>query len=206
MTFGRDHWWAVAHSADPDDLREEILTGFKSGKPFTPYVPTIDLPAPIARVLDFGCGVGRSFPYLKGIAQHITGFDLPPMIERCWSLAPVRADVLSDRWEDVRAGHFDLVFAALVLQHIEPVQCRSYLEGFARMAPAVYLLTRAGSDFGGNVLDLIGETTLFDPGDCIEVDHDPATNQLRVLGRRTFEEARRATAGHFEILLRSRHP
>ncbi|MBI1872581.1 MAG: hypothetical protein HYS05_01670 [Acidobacteria bacterium] len=38
---GLDHRQSVARSADPDDLREHILTGYKSGKPFTPYVPTI---------------------------------------------------------------------------------------------------------------------------------------------------------------------
>jgi SAM-dependent methyltransferase len=200
--FGREHWLTVAETADPDDLREQILTGFKSGKPFTPYVPTIELPAAIGNVLDFGCGLGRSFPYLKRIARHITGFDLPPMIERCWTLSPVRPDVLLDRWEDAKAQQFDLVFAALVLQHIEPAQCRSYLEDFARMAPSVYVLTRAASDFGGTVLDQIAGTELFETGDCIEVDHDPETNQLRVLGRRAFDEARRATEGHFEILLR----
>jgi SAM-dependent methyltransferase len=204
MTLGREHWTTLAETADPDDLREQILTGFKTGKPFTPYVPTIALPRPIGRVLDFGCGLGRSFPYLKGIAGHVTGFDLPPMIERCWTLAPVRADVLIDRWEDVRSLTFDLIFAALVLQHLEPPLCRAHLADFARMSPAVYLLTRAGSDFGGNVLDLVGETNLFDESDCVEVDHDPSTHQLRVLGRRTFDEARRATDGHFEILLRSR--
>jgi hypothetical protein len=38
---GRDHWLSIARSTDPDDIREQILTGFKDGKPFTPYVPTI---------------------------------------------------------------------------------------------------------------------------------------------------------------------
>ncbi|MEN3337220.1 MAG: hypothetical protein V7647_896 [Acidobacteriota bacterium] len=37
---GRDYRVSIAQSADADDLREHILTGFKSGKPFTAYVPT----------------------------------------------------------------------------------------------------------------------------------------------------------------------
>ena len=106
---GRDYWLSIAQSDDPDDLREHILTGFKDGKPFTPYVPTIPLPAPIGQVLDFGCGVGRTFPFL------------------------------------------------------------------------------------------------FDAGECVEVDHDPATDQLRVLGRPSFHAACAADArGHYEVLLRSR--
>jgi len=38
---GLDDWLNAARSADPDDLREQILTGFRAGKPFTPYVPTL---------------------------------------------------------------------------------------------------------------------------------------------------------------------
>ena len=56
---GRDYWMTLAESADTDDVRERILTGYKEGKPFTPYLPTIAMPAPVESVLDFGCGVGR---------------------------------------------------------------------------------------------------------------------------------------------------
>ena len=59
---GHNEWLEVARTATADDLREHILTGFKSGKPFTPDVPTIALPSPVDWVLDFGCGVGRNFP------------------------------------------------------------------------------------------------------------------------------------------------
>src|SRR5205814_4678078 len=95
---GLDDWLTVARSADPEDLREHILTGYKSGKPFTPYVPTLPLPPSIDSVLDFGFGVGRSFPYLKSIARHVVGYDLPPMIERCRALATEPVDLLSGDW------------------------------------------------------------------------------------------------------------
>jgi SAM-dependent methyltransferase len=135
--LGRDYWFSIAQSTDPDDLREHILTGFKSGKPFTPYVPTIALPSPVERILDFGCGVGRTFPFLKTIARHVTGFDLPPLIERCRVLAAVPEDALFDDWNAARQRTFDLVVSVLVLQHIEPAPCPAYLEEFARMATAV---------------------------------------------------------------------
>jgi SAM-dependent methyltransferase len=195
----------LAKSSDADDLREHILTGYKSGKPFTPYIPTLDLPRPIGRALDFGCGLGRSFSYLKTIATHVTGFDLPPMVERCRALAPQPADALLDNWAEARVERFDLIYSALVLQHIETDACRAYLEDFARMAPVVYLLTRTMSDFEVNVLDLAASTGLFDAGECVEVDHDPATNQLRVLGRRALENVRRSPEpGHYEVMLSSR--
>lgn len=195
----------MARSAQADDLREQILTGYKSGKPFTPYVPTLDLPVPVDRVLDFGCGVGRSFPYLKTIAHSITGFDLPPMIERCRVLAGESVDLLTDDWAATRERRFDLIFAVLVLQHIETETCRAYLRDFARMAPNVYLLTRIDSDFGVNVLAMAAETDAFDASECVAVDHDPDTHQLRVLGRSRFEDVCRATdGGHVEVLLRSK--
>lgn len=202
---GAAHWMAVARSSDADDVREHILTGFKSGKPFTPYTPTIAIPSPVTRVLDFGCGLGRSFAFLKTIARHITGFDLPPMIARCRELATEGVDVLSDDWPSVAAGRYDLVYTALVLQHVEPPACRAYLLDFARIAPRVYLLTRGSSDFETSVLDAIAETELFDVGECVEVDHDPDTHQLRVLGRTSFDALRRSeAAGHYEMLLETR--
>ena len=202
---GIDDWLTVARSADPDELRERILTGYKGGKPFTPYVPTIQLPSRRNWVLDFGCGVGRSFPYLKGIATHVAGFDLPPMIERCRALATERVDLLGDDWELMKQRRFDVIFATLVLQHIEPGMCRSYVMDFARMAPNVYLLTRSDGDFGTNVLDLIAETGLFDAGECTKVEHDLQTHQLQVLDRVPFEQARASKeSAHYELLLQSR--
>lgn len=205
---GIDDWLAVARDASAEDLRERILTGSKSGKPFTPYRPTLSLPAPLGRVLDFGCGVGRNFPYLKEQSAYLTGFDLPPMIERCRELAPAPADALSSDWSRLRAQRFDLIFATLVLQHVEPNACAAYLRDFAWMAPTVYLLSRASSDFGTNVFRTCAETDAFEPGACVQVEHDEATHQLRVLGVRAFEDVAGAEPHdvHYEVILTSRSP
>jgi SAM-dependent methyltransferase len=201
---GRREWLDCASLASADDLRERILTGFKSGKPFTPYIPTIPLPAPLDWVLDFGCGVGRNFPCVRTLGGRVAAFDLPPMVARCRELAePI--DLLSDDWSELRTRRFDLIFASLVLQHIELDAVREYLADFARMSPATYLLTRNTSDFNANVLDLVAESGAFDAGACTSVDHDPDTHQLRILGQVRFSEARRTQEpAHFEVLLRSR--
>ena len=192
---GLNHWLSVARSPDADDVREHILSGYKDGKPFTPYVPTFALPLPVDRVLDFGCGLGRNFSYLKTIARHITGFDLPPMIERCRTMAGDGVEVLSDDWNDLRENRFDLIFAALVLQHIEPEACRLYLMDFLRMAPAVYLLTRADSDFGTNVIDLIAQTGMFEAGDCVRSTTIPTpTSSASLDAARSTPAARQRTA------------
>ena len=197
-------WTTIAISADPDELRERILTGYKEGKPFTPYVPTLQVPAPLDWVLDFGCGVGRSFPYLKTIATHVAGFDLEPMIARCRVLAMERVDLLTGDWNELTTRKFDLVFADLVLQHVEPSACRAYLADFARMAPVTYVLTRLQSDFGENVLKLVADTGLFQVESCAEVEHDPASHQLRQAARRSFDELSHASDNlHYEVLLRS---
>lgn len=202
---GIDDWMAVAREATAADLRERILTGFKAGKPFAPYHPTVTLPSPAGRVLDFGCGIGRNFAYLKQIASHVTGFDLPPMIERCRELSPVAVEALSADWNVVRTLRFDLIFTTLVLQHIEPDVCRTYLTDFGRMAPSVYLLTRVNSDFDTNVIREVARTGLFEAGECIKVEHDEGTHQLRVLGTCMFDDVvREGHDGHVEVVLRTR--
>jgi SAM-dependent methyltransferase len=201
--FGREMWMSVASEAD-EEIRERILTGYKAGKPFTPYVPTVRLPSHIDSVLDFGCGLGRNFPYLKGVARTVAGFDLPPMVERCRISAADAVDLLSADWDQLKVLSFDLIVASLVLQHIEPAPVRLFLRDFSRMTSTVYLLTRNTTDFGENLLDIVAETELFAAGECIEVEHDPVTHQLHVIGRTSFDEAR-CCAGdrHFELLLRS---
>jgi SAM-dependent methyltransferase len=200
---GRDDWMSVADRADTDEIRERILTGYKDGKPFTPYVPTLPLRSGLGNVLDFGCGLGRNFPYLKQTARSVTGFDLPPMIEQCRRVATERVDLLSSDWDQIRALRFDLIFASLVLQHIEPDAVRTFLIDFARMSPEMYLLTRTRTDFDENLLDIVAETGLFVVDECVEVDHDAITHQLRALAATPFDAARRAGDGkHFELVLR----
>jgi SAM-dependent methyltransferase len=201
---GFEEWLEIAQG-DADELRERILTGYKSGKPFTPYTPTIALPTPLETVLDFGCGLGRNFPYLKTIASRVEGFDLPPMIERCRALATEQVTRLSSDWTDVRERRYGLVFASLVLQHIETAACRKFLADFATMAPAFYLLTRTRTDFDAVMLELVADAGVYEGTTCRIVDHDPQTHQLRVVGETTFDAARwSADDVHYEILLRSR--
>ena len=198
-----EDWLRVAETGSDDEIREWILTGTTSGKPFTPYVPTVTLPADLSSVLDFGCGLGRNFPFLVSVARRVTGFDLPPMIARCRTRPTDPAVTLSDDWEAVKRERFDLIFASLVLQHLDTASIEARLVDFARMAPLTYLLTRAESDAGDSVLDVVARVGLFVAGDCIEVEHDDGTHQLRVVRRMPLDEARRHAGGHYELLLRS---
>jgi trans-aconitate methyltransferase len=197
--------WLAAARAEEDELREQILTGYKAGKPFTPYVPTITMPQPIRSALDFGCGLGRNFPYLTSVAGRVDGFDLPPMIERCREVQPDTAVNLSADWEAIKQRRYDLVFASLVLQHIETAACAQFLADFSRISPHTYLLTRGSSDFDVSILDLVAESDLFEVEACAEVAHDSDTHRLRQVAPLAFETARHAdTGGHYDLLLRSR--
>jgi hypothetical protein len=196
--------WLAAARADNDELRERILTGYKAGKPFTPYVPTIAIATPLAAALDFGCGLGRNFPYLTAVARRVDGFDLPPMIARCREALPDTPVGLSDDWSALRQRHYDLVFASLVLQHIETAACVDFLSDFSRMAPRTYVLTRGCSDFDVRILDLIADSGLFDVEACALVEHDSGTHRLRQVAPLGFEAARRGDgAAHYDLLLRS---
>ena len=162
------------------------------------------MPEPLDNVLDFGCGLGRNFPHLSGIAQSVVGFDLPPMIERCREVAGGMVDLLSPDWNQVRQLRFDLIFTTLVLQHIEPEPARAFLRDFSRMTPSVYLLTRTDTDFGENLLQMVADLGIFDvAGDCVEVDHDSETHQLKVVGRMPFDAAQKLPGGrHVELMRR----
>ena len=91
-----------------------------------------------------------------------------------------------------------------MLQHVDTATCRRYLLDFATMSPVTYLLTRVHSDFDANVLELVAEADVFHVATCVEVEHDSGTNQLRAVGQRSFDEARRSPGGgHYELLVRS---
>jgi Methyltransferase domain len=197
--------WLTAARADRDELRERILTGYKTGKPFTPYVPTIAIPSPVASALDFGCGLGRNFPYLTSVAERVEAFDLPPMIERCRETLPDTSVSLTDDWSEVKQRRYDLVFASLVLQHIETAACVEFLADFSRISPFTYLLTRGSSDFDVSILDLIADANLFEVEACAVVEHDSATHRLRQIALISFAAARTADSeAHYDLLLRSR--
>ena len=115
-------------------------------------------------------------------------------------------DVLSDDWEEMSSRHFDIVFAALVMQHVEPDRCRQYFADFARMARLTYLLTRLQSDFGENVLRVVADSRLFDIEECAEVEHDASRHILRQVAPRSCADLlqRQTDNQHYEVRLRSR--
>jgi SAM-dependent methyltransferase len=72
-----------------------------------------------ARILDFGCGAGRSLPHIE---QHfpkaeLWGYDVSPAsLEIAAERAPC-TNLFSD-WSAIKKTHFDVIFAANVFHHI----------------------------------------------------------------------------------------
>lgn len=206
-TFGKigtRHWARIASPDKPlDEVREAILTGYREGKPFSAYPPLLALP-PVGRILDFGCGLGRNFPYLRSIASEVVGFDLPEMIARCRTLDAAKNVELASDWEAIRHRRFDAIFVSLVLQHLRPDECRRRLRDFAAMAPWTYVLSRGGGDFGVTVFSLIAETPAFSVVEANVVALVPSTGGLKLLRACSPDELDLpAGEGHYEMLVSS---
>ena len=75
------------------------------------------------RILDFGCGAGRSLPYLEKHfpEAELWGYDVSPLSLRVASERVPSARLFSD-WASVVGIQFDAIIAANVFHHIPQVQ------------------------------------------------------------------------------------
>jgi len=82
----------------------------------------------VRRILDFGCGAGRSLPYLSRYFPHSELWGYDPS-EKSIDIARQRAPsaILFSEWERASGTGFDLIIAANVLHHIPPEHRQSAL-------------------------------------------------------------------------------
>jgi SAM-dependent methyltransferase len=75
------------------------------------------------RILDFGCGAGRSLPYLDRFfpESELWGFDVSPASLKFASDRVPRAKLFSN-WTDISDTLFDVIIAANVFHHIPKEQ------------------------------------------------------------------------------------
>jgi SAM-dependent methyltransferase len=101
--------------------------------PGTYYLAFRDLPEIIAasvtgrRVLDFGCGAGRSAGFLRRLGFEVTGVDISPsMIELARRADPAgRYQLIADGdFSGLTPGAFDLVLSAFAFDNIPEVARR----------------------------------------------------------------------------------
>ena len=74
-------------------------------------------------ILDFGCGVGRSFPYLAEYFPdaELWGYDASPESLKLAKQHAPEARLFSD-WLKISTIRFDVIIAANVFHHIPPLQ------------------------------------------------------------------------------------
>jgi SAM-dependent methyltransferase len=123
-----DPLWAIAsapdrrHGAWDDD--EFMATGRRKAARIVRRLNALGVPAARRRALDFGCGVGRVTIPLADHFDEAVGVDIAPaMVDQARTRAAARDDVcfLLDERENLAlldGERFDLVYTALVLQHL----------------------------------------------------------------------------------------
>jgi len=118
-----------------DDAKREF---FESGRLHADYVMQmiqrhVDAAFKPARVLDFGCGVGRLLLPFAAMANEVVGLDVSPsMLEEarrnCDARGIANAKLLvSDDFLSALSGRFDLIHSFIVFQHIPPERGRIIL-------------------------------------------------------------------------------
>jgi len=119
------------------DSAEFFATGAADAERFvaelTALVPTISH----ARVLDFGCGVGRVTRALANHFGEAVGVDAAAsMIERARALDEGRCSFVLNDARDLscfETGAFTAVYSRLVLQHIRPALVKRYIPELVRV-------------------------------------------------------------------------
>jgi SAM-dependent methyltransferase len=111
--------------------------------PGTYYLAFRDLPAIIAasvtgrRVLDFGCGAGRSAAFLRRLGFEVTGVDISPsMIEQARKADPAGCYQLIEDgdFSHLTPGGFDLILSAFAFDNIPEAAKRvGLLRGLAEL-------------------------------------------------------------------------
>jgi ubiquinone/menaquinone biosynthesis C-methylase UbiE len=91
------------------------------------------MPTP-SKVLDFGCGVGKSLPLLRQQFPHaeLWGYDVSPDSLRLAQGAAPEARLTTD-WQAMPANGLEMILAANVFHHIPPAEQPSTLQGCRKL-------------------------------------------------------------------------
>lgn len=156
-------WAPSAQSMDLHNLVNMIATGRNADtaqpEPVAELSAQFSAVQPGGLVLDFGCGVGRNAIYFSQQYRDLkfTGYDCDQMLSRAadfykhrhgGSISDEQNLALSSDWDSLKLMRFDVIYATLVFQHIEPTQLRGYLEDIKKMTPLLCVHGRRFNDYG----------------------------------------------------------
>lgn len=139
----RDPLWAVYVAPGTRggrwDVERFLALGRADVAAARDWLTALGRPAAWARALDFGCGAGRLSQALAEHADAVVGVDVSaPMLDTARSLdrSDGRCEFVLNDAPDLRRfpdDSFDLVYTALVLQHLPRPVIEGYLAEFARV-------------------------------------------------------------------------
>ena len=121
------------------NVDEFLATGRADVDHAVTWLDRLGLPTRFGRVLDFGCGVGRLSQALAEHADEVIGVDVAPtMLDTARTLdrSGGRCRFVLNETPDLRRfpdAHVDLVYCALVLQHLPRPAIDAYLGEFLRL-------------------------------------------------------------------------
>lgn len=153
--MGAEGWRKLAVQQDERALMETIFNGFE-----VKGWADVSCPLPLwfnardaLKVLDFGCGLGRSLHWLRNnTTWELTGYDTPEMLTRALAATVHGSIAWYDDWELVRQQRFHLVYASLVFQHLHPAVLTRYVRDLSAMTNFLCVRGRDWLDVGrGNV-------------------------------------------------------
>jgi SAM-dependent methyltransferase len=137
-----DAMWAIL--SDPNktdnrwDVQEFLATGQGEAQRTIAYLDAVATPYGRRRLLDFGCGMGRVTQAFASFFERVDGIDVSAeMIARARECNQAGDAVhfhhnASDRLP-FETGAFDVVYTALVLQHVPRPLTLGYLREFVRV-------------------------------------------------------------------------
>lgn len=145
-----DPLWAVLSEKQFKGRKWDVDEFFKSGerevRAVMEYIGRFRIPLAHQRALDFGCGVGRLTQALAPYFQEVYGVDCAASMirlaerynrhgQRCRYLLNTvdNLDIFPDH-------HFDFIYSAITLQHIEPSYAKRYIGELVRVLAAHGLL------------------------------------------------------------------
>ncbi|HEX4481048.1 MAG TPA: class I SAM-dependent methyltransferase [Rudaea sp.] len=122
------------HADDYDrTLRASLPAGMEEDAYFArykvDYLAAASRGRDIHRLLDFGCGAGRSLEYLVAAFPKAQVFGFDPSSESLRHAAQrAPSAVLAADWNEIAAKRFDVVFAANVFHHVARAELAQWLQ------------------------------------------------------------------------------
>ena len=97
-TFIHPHWSYVA-SLPGEEIKAQLITGYPDKQPFESYYfPLFEPHGRVRKILDFGCGIGRNFSFLKERCEELVAFDIPEMVTACRKFSNFDGIEITDDW------------------------------------------------------------------------------------------------------------